>query len=115
MPIASIFFTVFCALEILSQELHKWSHMTKKQVPGWVNWMQQVGLSINRKDHANHHTEPYEGNYCIVSGICNGPLDNSGFFRKLERIVYNINGVESNAWKLDPVLKEKTLRGDYSI
>jgi len=114
-PLPSLCITVFCAMEILSQELHKWSHMTKKEVPGWVNWMQDAGLSIHRTSHAHHHKAPYEGNYCIVSGICNPALDQSGFFRRLEHLVYNINGVESNAWKLDGALRAKTLNGDYSL
>lgn len=114
-PSATLFFTVFCVMEILSQELHKWSHMTKGEVPGWVNWLQDVGLSIGRKPHALHHKAPYDGNYCIISGICNESLDKSGFFRRLEHIVYKLNGVESNAWKLDPELRAKTLRGEYKL
>jgi len=114
-PMTSMFFTVFCMMEILSQELHKWSHMSAKEVPAFVNVLQKIGLSINRVDHAAHHTEPYDGNYCIISGICNEALDTSGFFRRLEHIVYDLNGVESNAWKLDGELREKTLRGEYSL
>jgi len=111
----TLFFTVFCAMEILSQEMHKWSHMTKSEVPGWVNWLQDVGLSIGRKPHALHHQAPYDGNYCIISGICNESLDKSGFFRRLEHMVYKWNGVESNAWKLDPELRARTLRGEYKL
>lgn len=114
-PGTTLFFTVFCVLEIMSQEMHKWSHTSRKDVPDIVNWMQDAGLSIGRKSHAQHHKAPYKGNYCIVSGICNPALDDSGFFRRLEHIVYNINGVESNSWKLDGGLRERTLRGDYSI
>ena len=114
-PHVTLFFAVFCTLEILSQELHKWSHMTKKEVPSYVNWLQNVGLSVNRVQHSQHHIAPYDGNYCIVSGLNNEWTDKTGFFRRLEHIVYNLNGVESNAWKLDPALREKTLRGDYSL
>ena len=114
-PSTALFFTFFCVFEILSQEFHKWSHMTKGECPKWVNWMQSVGLSVARKPHALHHMEPFDGNYCIISGICNKALDESGLFRRLERVVYNLNGVESNAWKLDPELRERTLRGDYGI
>lgn len=114
-PFATFFFTVFCVMEILSQEFHKWSHMTKGECPGWVNLLQETGLTIGRIPHAQHHTAPYEGQYCIISGICNEWLDKSGFFRRLELIVYNWNGVESNAWKLDPALKERTLRGEYEL
>ena len=114
-PEVTFFFAFFCAMEILSQEFHKWSHMTKGEVPGWVNWLQDTGLTIGRKSHALHHKAPYDGNYCIISGICNGLLDDSGLFRRLEHIVYNINGVESNSWKLDPELRARTLRGEYEL
>jgi ubiquitin-conjugating enzyme E2 variant len=114
-PFAIFFFAVFCAMEILSQEFHKWSHTTKKEVPPWVNTVQNWGWTIGRKPHAQHHIAPYDGNYCIISGICNVWLDESGFFRRLEHIVYMWNGVESNAWKLDAALRERTLHGDYRL
>lgn len=114
-PAVTIFFTFFCVNEILSQEFHKWSHMTPKECPGWVNWLQDVGLTIGRKPHAQHHLAPYDGNYCIVSGVWNEALDKSGIFRWAEHEVYKLNGVESNAWKLDPELRARTLRGDYSL
>ena len=110
-----MFFVWFCVMEIMSQEFHKWSHMTKSECPGWVNTLQNTGLTIGRKPHAQHHMAPYDGNYCIISGVWNEWLDNSGFFRWMEHIVYNYNGVESNAWKLDQDLKERTLRGEYSL
>jgi palmitoyl-[glycerolipid] 3-(E)-desaturase len=112
-PFTTFFLTWFCMLEILSQEFHKWSHMTKSQTPPWVDRLQATGLTIGRKPHAQHHLAPYDGNYCIISGVCNVWLDQSGFFRRLEHLVYNLNGVESNAWKLDPVLKERTQQGEY--
>ena len=62
-----------------------------------------------------HHVAPYEGNYCIVSGFCNNFLDRTGVFRMLEHAVYEINGIESNAWKIDPELKKKTLEGRYKL
>jgi hypothetical protein len=114
-PATTLFFTTFCAMEILSQEFHKWSHMTKGECPFWVNALQDASLSIPRVPHALHHMAPYEGNYCIVSGLCNPVLDNHGVFRRMERVVYNMNGVEANCWKLDPELKERTLQGDYSL
>mmetsp|Transcript_6549 Transcript_6549/g.9958 ORF Transcript_6549/g.9958 Transcript_6549/m.9958 type:complete len:109 (-) Transcript_6549:23-349(-) len=89
--------------------------MTKGECPFWVNALQDASLTIPRVPHALHHMAPYEGNYCIVSGLCNPVLDNHGVFRRMERVVYNMNGVEANCWKLDPELKERTLQGDYSL
>ena len=102
-------------MEILSQEFHKWSHQLKSETGPVVNWLQDTGLTIARAPHAQHHLAPFEGNYCIISGVCNQVLDESGFFRRMEHLVYNLNGVESNAWKLDPELRERTLAGDYSL
>jgi hypothetical protein len=114
-PAVTFFLTTFCVFEIMSQEFHKWSHQRPSETPAWVNWMQKVGLTVGRKGHAQHHVAPYDGNYCIVSGVCNQALDQSGFFRRLEHVIYQKNGVESNAWKLDPELRERTLRGDYRL
>lgn len=109
------FWTVFCVMEILSQEFHKMSHATKSEAGPIWNMLQEKGLIIDRKSHAQHHIAPFDGNYCIISGVCNKFLDESGFFRRMEHIVYKLNGVESNAWKLDPKLRERTLRGDYGL
>jgi ubiquitin-conjugating enzyme E2 variant len=114
-PFTAWFMTIFCTMEILSQEFHKWSHTTKTQVPAWVNKLQDMGVTIGRAPHAQHHIAPYDGNYCIISGICNPTLDRYGVFRRLEHWVYKWNGVESNAWKLDPQLKQRTLNGDYML
>jgi len=113
-PLVSLFFTTFCTLEIMSQEFHKWSHMTKSQTSPLINKLQDFGLTIRRTPHAQHHLAPFEGNYCIVSGVCNPILDKIGVFRMMEHAVWKMNGVESNAWKLDPELKSRTLRGEYA-
>ncbi|GAX29072.1 ubiquitin-conjugating enzyme E2 variant [Fistulifera solaris] len=114
-PQTILFATTFCVLEILSQEFHKWSHMLGSETPGWVNRLQALGLTVSRKTHGLHHLAPYEGNYSIISGVTNRILDQTGFFRRLEHLIYRWNGVEANAWKLDAELKERTLRGDYSL
>jgi uncharacterized membrane protein YbaN (DUF454 family) len=114
-PAVTFFLATFCAFEIMSQEFHKWSHQLPSETPAWVNWMQKVGLTVGRKAHAQHHLAPYAGNYCIVSGVCNRALDQSGFLRRLEHAIYQKNGVEANAWKLDPELRARTLRGDYGL
>jgi hypothetical protein len=114
-PMVSLFFTSFCALEILSQEFHKWSHMTKTQLNPFILALQNYGVTVDRISHANHHVAPYDGNYCIVSGFWNKMLDQSGVLRRIEKIIYDHNGVESNAWKLDAKLRAKTLSGDFSL
>jgi palmitoyl-[glycerolipid] 3-(E)-desaturase len=112
-PAVAMFIIAFCVFEILSQEFHKWSHMTKRETPAVAATLQQYGIAVPRTQHALHHLAPYEGNYCIISGLCNRPLDETGLFRRMEHYIYRWNGVEANAWKLDPVLRARTLAADY--
>lgn len=112
-PLFTTCVSFFCFTEIMSQELHKWSHMPPSEAPALANALQKLGLTIPRQQHNKHHTLPFSGNYCIVSGHNNGWVDGIGLCRMLERAVYEVNGVESNSWKLDEELKERTLRGEY--
>ena len=114
-PSIALFFTSFCFFELMSQEFHKWSHQLSSETLPWIRQLQKWGLVIGPKPHAQHHMEPFEGNYCIISGLCNPWLDESGFFRKLEVLIYRWNGVEPNCWKLNTELREKTLQGDFTV
>ena len=96
-PLVALFATLFFNLQVLSQEFHKLSHLSKP--PAWAIKLQDLGMIISRKEHGQHHSSPFESNYCILTGTCNAALDQSGFFRRLERIVYETTGVEPNCWK----------------
>ncbi|KAJ1489602.1 Kua-ubiquitin conjugating enzyme hybrid localization domain-containing protein [Baffinella frigidus] len=89
----------------LSQELHKWSHQSPAQSAGWINFLQENQLIVSRKTHLLHHRAPFDGNYCIVSGHCNAPLDNIGFFRALEQVVYKVTGNEARCWNNERLLQ----------
>ena len=64
--------------------------------------VQSAGLLISRKAHGAHHKAPFEGNYCIVSGLWNSALDQNGsdqgFFRRLEKWIAARTGVEPRCW-----------------
>jgi palmitoyl-[glycerolipid] 3-(E)-desaturase len=89
-PFVQLFFASFINWWLLSQEIHKFSHM--KQPPKVIQLLQQSGIILSRKEHGLHHNSPFEGHYCIVTGINNDWLDKSQFFRKLEAIVYHLTG-----------------------
>lgn len=92
---------------VASQELHKQAHMQRPDP--YARWLQDRGLAISRREHGLHHSAPYDGHYCIVSGLWNPLLDNTNFFRRLEAFIYRTNGVEPITWKLDPKLREEAL------
>ncbi len=72
--------------------------MKKSELPALVVALQDSNVLISRKMHGAHHKPPFDGNYCIVSGLWNPVLDNSGFFRQLERACHTWTGVEPRCW-----------------
>jgi ubiquitin-conjugating enzyme E2 variant len=93
-----VFLPSFLFLVCMSQQFHAWSHMKKSELPAVVVALQDAGVLIGRAAHGAHHRPNFEGNYCIVSGWWNGPLDRSGFFRALEQLVVKATGVEPRCW-----------------
>lgn len=101
-----LFLTLFINWWLLSQELHKYSHM--RVVPPAVKKLQDWNIFLSRKEHGLHHTAPYEGHYCILTGMCNSFLDQTQFFRHLENIVFKLTGNRPNTWKIDPELEKRS-------
>lgn len=93
-PLTKIFFTLFITWWMISQELHKFSHM--RTTPKGIKFFQDMGLILSKKEHGLHHTAPFEGHYCILTGVCNPFLDDSKFFRHLENIVYATTGTKAS-------------------
>uniref|UniRef100_A0A6N2MPB3 Lipid desaturase domain-containing protein n=1 Tax=Salix viminalis TaxID=40686 RepID=A0A6N2MPB3_SALVM len=57
-----------------------------------------AGLLVSRSQHAAHHREPYNSNYCIVSGVWNEFLDKNKFFEAMEMALYFKLGVRPRSW-----------------
>jgi ubiquitin-conjugating enzyme E2 variant len=91
-PLPQLFFTLFINWWLISQEFHKYSHMHMRNIPSFVRFLQDRSIMLSRKEHGLHHNSPFEGHYCILTGICNGFLDKIQFFRHMERIVFRITG-----------------------
>ena len=62
--------------------------MQKGELHPLVLQLQDAGVLISRKSHNSHHREPFENNYCIVSGMCNERLDSSGVLQWMEHRIY---------------------------
>jgi hypothetical protein len=92
------FSSTFLFLICMSQQFHAFAHMKKSELPEIIVRLQDAGILISRRAHGQHHRPPFEGNYCIVSGLWNSFLDSSGFLRRLEEIVKSITGIEPRCW-----------------
>ncbi len=97
-PMSRLFFALFINWWLLSQELHKYSHMKANKTPALVKRMMDMGLILSRKEHGRHHTPPFDSNYCILTGHNNRWMDDSKLFRRLERVVFELTGNEPNTW-----------------
>lgn len=104
---ATAFYGTFLASIVGAQEAHRQAHMTR--AAPWTRALQDCGLLIPKRMHAAHHRGAYDGNYCILSGVWNQPLDRSRFFRRLEAVIYKMTDAEAICWGLDPKLKEEAL------
>jgi ubiquitin-conjugating enzyme E2 variant len=81
-----------CTLGALTNQVHQWAHMTRP--PRAVRGLQALGLLLRPTDHAAHHADVFDASYCITTGWCNRPLEALDFFRRLERVVTWLTGLE---------------------
>ena len=58
---------------VLSNQLHRWAHMTKR--PRIVVWMQRHRLILSREHHSRHHRGEHDRAFCVANGWMNPLLD----------------------------------------
>lgn len=90
--VAALFFAVMGVAALPTNQVHQWAHM--RHPPVWVKRLQDLGVILSRREHLRHHKEPYNIQYCISLGWCNGVLNATDFFWKLERVVTRLTGLQ---------------------
>ena len=81
--------------------------MQKGELHPLVLQLQDAGVLISGKSHNSHHREPFENNYCIVSGMCNERLDSSGVLQWMEHRIYEATGIKPRCWVEDAAEEEE--------
>lgn len=95
---AHVFWSLFAVFTAMSQQTHAWSHSLRSELPGPVVALQEAGVIIGRKAHGAHHRPPFQGNYCIVSGLFNPLLDAPWALPTLEQLIFRTTGVAPRCW-----------------
>lgn len=90
------FYASLLIFGLLTNIFHRWSHMRECELPSIVLFLQNIGLLCSHKFHRIHHTQNNDSGYCPISIYLNLFLDNIGFWRFLENIIYFITGVKPN-------------------
>jgi len=89
---AAVALVAFCATGLPTNQVHQWAH--RPRPPRIVRMLQNAGLILPRRDHLRHHRAPHAAYYCIATGWLNRPLESIDFFRRLERLVSRLTGLQ---------------------
>ena len=77
-----------------ANEVHKWSHRTRKE-NGWlISKLQDLRILQTPHHHAIHHTNPKEVRYCPVTNVVNPVLDTLGIWAGLEWLLEHTLGLK---------------------
>lgn len=82
-PYIGVFMVALLFFTMLTNQLHKWAHMTTR--PAIINLLQRAHLVLTIDHHQVHHTAPFDSNYCITWGALNPVLERLGFWPFLLR------------------------------
>jgi len=88
--VVAVFGFALCGVGMMTNQIHKWAHMPSPPTP--IRALQNCGILLGRAQHAVHHDQPYDANYCITTGWCNRPAEAIGFYRRLEATITFITG-----------------------
>jgi len=78
---------------MMTNQIHKWSHLPKERSPWWLRLAQEYHLILPPEHHQRHHTPPFDTYYCITTGWLNPLLHRLRFFRHAERLVTALWGL----------------------
>jgi TMEM189-like protein len=80
------FFVICLALTaaatVATNQFHQWAH--QENPSRLARCLQRTRLVLEPQHHNQHHTKPFDTNYCITNGWLNPILNKLRFFRRLE-------------------------------
>jgi ubiquitin-conjugating enzyme E2 variant len=69
-----VFLSMVVGLHVM-QMAHLWAHLPLERVPSFVRVLHRTRVLLSKRQHDLHHTEPFDKDFCIMSGVCNRPLN----------------------------------------
>ncbi len=84
---------LFVVININANQIHKWSHMTRAEVGPIVAFLQDIHVLQTPRQHAIHHTDPKNTNYCPTTNLVNPILEVVNFWGHLEVLIEFFTGI----------------------
>lgn len=84
---------VFAILVANANQIHKWTHMNRSELPLLVRLLQRLLLLQTPRHHARHHAGARMTHYCVITNFLNPLLEEIGLWARLERTIERITGV----------------------
>jgi plasmanylethanolamine desaturase len=83
------------ALASQANEIHKWTHRTRRENPAWVNWLHDHRIAQTPRHHGQHHGHAKNTHFCTLTMVLNPVLDRCGFWRGVEALVRITTGLRA--------------------
>jgi len=84
---------LFALLVANANQIHKWAHMNRTEVPRLVHWLQRAHLLQTPRHHGRHHAGTRTTHYCVITNFLNPLLEEVQLWSRLERAIERISGV----------------------
>ncbi len=75
------------AIGVNANEIHKWTHQSRRKNGRLVSWLQDLGVLQSADHHAKHHRGEKSTHYCVVTNYLNPLLEWVGLWTSLERLI----------------------------
>ncbi len=83
---------LFVALSANANEIHKWSHRTRKENGRLISALQDWHILQTPRHHGLHHADPKNTYYCPIFNFVNPVLERIAFWSRLEAIIERLTG-----------------------
>ena len=83
---------LFVAVSVNGNEVHKWSHRTRKENGRLISTLQDWRILQTPRHHGRHHSDPKNTHYCPITNLVNPLLEHVSFWFRLESIIERLTG-----------------------
>ncbi|MBL9189484.1 MAG: hypothetical protein JNK23_18520 [Opitutaceae bacterium] len=84
---------LFAFVAVNANQVHKWSHQTRKENGPIVSFFQDIGLLLSPRQHAIHHSDPKNTFYCPITNLLNPVLERIRFWPRAEWLIERATGI----------------------